>query len=678
MLMRLSVRNARRQSRDYFLFFFTLVCVVSLLYAFCALIFSESVKALPGLEVLPYMLLCATLLIILIMGWIVGSMMNDMLKKRSRELCIYLLTGVPARSVVRLVFLEHVLIGSVVLITGLPFGFLLSQLLEAVVARMFAMDYRLRFSLSWKAAGVTLLSFLLILLYAFRRNGRWLRRASLRELLDWNRRNEQMLLRSGSFCVPVFFLSLLSGLAGIFFLSIMPLGKGLDVLAGVMCLVLFLAGFFQSVPAFLALRLSVRPAWKYRRDRLLLLREFTARIRTMSADMGILAVLLTLSLSFLGAGASVYRIAEELTAQNVFDLLLLHPGEMGDFSHNEAVIHSRLSVQDSHAYALYTEEKTDFLAVRDNLVSGLSYMEHQYDACMRQSDYVRLRKMLGYEPADLEPDLCYIHCIPVLKAAFETALEQTPAPDCAGYPFAASGIFCEPFSQSDAYGNGMDYLLIVPDEAVGGMEVVYSLWAAVTSDAPDSLSLQETLSACDGVVLLRRNIGHSTPDGHVTSLVDEGADYLSGRWADGENRNVLYSMAICLFYLALVLEITGGAILAVRLLGDGEKRRSRGRILHRLGMPEERIRKTETRLLLYTFLFPAVPSLVISACFVSFSARRMAQSAFRFPVFANELWILQAFGTALLFFLFLYGVYYAAVSVAEHDGAALRSETKER
>lgn len=32
-------------------------------------------------------------------------------------------------------------------------------------------------------------------------------------------------------------------------------------------------------------------------------------------------------------------------------------------------------------------------------------------------------------------------------------------------------------------------------------------------------------------------------------------------------------------------------------------------------------------------------------------------------LFSNDLWILQAFETALLFFLFLYAIYYAAIRI---------------
>ena len=72
MLKELSIRNAKRQSKDYLLYFITLACTVSFMYAFNSLIFSDIVKAFPSIGVLPYMIIVASLLIVLIMGWIVG------------------------------------------------------------------------------------------------------------------------------------------------------------------------------------------------------------------------------------------------------------------------------------------------------------------------------------------------------------------------------------------------------------------------------------------------------------------------------------------------------------------------------------------------------------------------------------------------------------------------------
>lgn len=68
MLNKLSFRNAKRQFKEYILYFVTLACTVSIMYAFNTLIFSDVVKELSSLEILPYMITAASLLIVIIMG----------------------------------------------------------------------------------------------------------------------------------------------------------------------------------------------------------------------------------------------------------------------------------------------------------------------------------------------------------------------------------------------------------------------------------------------------------------------------------------------------------------------------------------------------------------------------------------------------------------------------------
>ena len=77
------------------------------MYAFNSLIFSDIMKLFPSIGVLPYMIIPMSLLIVLIMGWMIGHMTRYILKKRSRDLSIYMISGIPNRTVSRLIFYEN-------------------------------------------------------------------------------------------------------------------------------------------------------------------------------------------------------------------------------------------------------------------------------------------------------------------------------------------------------------------------------------------------------------------------------------------------------------------------------------------------------------------------------------------------------------------------------------------
>lgn len=110
MLGKLVLRNAKRQMGDYVLYFITVSCAVACMYAYNALIFSEQVRRLPRLEILPLMVIATSLLIILVLGWLVSYMTGYMLRKRSRELSIYMVSGLSNRTIAGLFLYENLII----------------------------------------------------------------------------------------------------------------------------------------------------------------------------------------------------------------------------------------------------------------------------------------------------------------------------------------------------------------------------------------------------------------------------------------------------------------------------------------------------------------------------------------------------------------------------------------
>ena len=73
---------------------------------------------------------------------------------------IYMISGIPNRSICRLIFYENTLIGIFAFVIGLPVGILFSQLLEAVLSSMFGVMYVLKWNFSFKATALTCLYFL--------------------------------------------------------------------------------------------------------------------------------------------------------------------------------------------------------------------------------------------------------------------------------------------------------------------------------------------------------------------------------------------------------------------------------------------------------------------------------------------------------------------------------------
>ncbi len=670
MLKQLSLRNASRQAKEYALYFITLTCTVSFLYAFNTLLFSDSVKSLPEMQVLPYMIIAASTLIVFITGRIISYMAGYMLKRRSREFGIYMLCGISNRDIAKLLSRETVLMGLSAFLPGLALGMLLSQLLEAVVLPMLGSRYRLRFPLSLPAVNLTLAYFFLMLLCSLVKNRRWVRRVSLHSLLLSDRKSETVLLSGNGPRAALFFLFLGMGGAGFWFLLSLPIGAGFDFLVGTVLLVLFLFGFFQTVPAFLTTVPANRDAWKYRKHRLTVLRGFTVRIRSAGTALGMLSALFCLALTFYGIGISICGVTDKMVSSNLWDIQLLHPGEWQDFSGYEEAIARMVPLEASYSYAIYTDGETEFtdLRQRTSQEMGFSgnpmYREFFHDTYMKQSDYRRLRELLGLDMREVPSSgtpLCYVHCLPSLADSFRDSFRQGEK-SYAGYPISGEALFTEDFSQSDIYGNGLGYILVVPDEAVASCRVLYSQCVMMTARPLAHEELEEIAEVC-GLNKLRRNTVQSTSgDPGATAFVAEG-DFLSGKWLDRDFSSYLPALSICLFYLALVLEITGAAILATQLLSDRERNRRQDRLLSQLGMEAGQIRRLSHWQTGLFFLLPLPPAFGVSSAYVLLCGARLERSLFYFPAAMGPMWLPGLPVQSLVLFGVLYGIYYAAARI---------------
>ena len=183
-LSKLSLRNARRQARDYLVYFVTVVLAAALLYAFNGLVFSGEIRALSQImTTLPLVIVLASAVVVCVFGWLVSYSTRFMLSRRSRELGTYLLIGLESRLVARLFFLENLAVGGCALVLGILLGGLLYQAFRAIVLTLFGMTYRFSLGFSLPATGLTALYFLLIYLYALRKSRKYIRKANIHDLL---------------------------------------------------------------------------------------------------------------------------------------------------------------------------------------------------------------------------------------------------------------------------------------------------------------------------------------------------------------------------------------------------------------------------------------------------------------------------------------------------------------
>lgn len=597
-LSELSLRNAKRQARDYLVYFVTVVMAAALLYSFNGLVFSQEIITLSkGISVLPLMIVLASVVVVCVFGWLVAYATRFMLLRRGRELGLYLLIGLENRQLARLFFLENLAVGGCALVLGTALGGLLYQAFRAIVLALFGQPYAFSFGFSLPALGLTVLYFALIYLFALRRSRKYIRRANIHDLIYVDRANEGMVIQTGTVRRWMFSFSIVLGVAGT---CLLMAGGAILGVTGAGCVIAFLFGFFLSfasgVPAFF----DRRPARKYRGQSLLVFRTLTAKLATMGVLMATISMIFTATLISEGAGL-VFRglFAGRAAESACFDLYIGAAGD-GPVSRDYFdFIQDNISVERELHYCVYQAEDSRVMDYVERM--GEDY--HRYfdrDPVLRYSDYAALRAIAGYPPVELKPGEYLIHC----RAYLEKHLTGYTQPiSLGGASLIPGGVHAEHLLQNYDTGNGARYILIVPDEAAEGLPVFHHAYAAKTAQ-PVAASQFDLL--CD----INYRLGEQ-------NLLEPSYDEIHTRASEkAEEAAQTVLVVFPLFYLALALTMTAATILTIQQLSETERYRQQFQLLQKLGMDRREMAKALGRQFTIYYVLPAVPPVLIGIPFI--------------------------------------------------------------
>ena len=597
-LSELSLRNAKRQARDYLVYFVTVVMAAALLYSFNGLVFSQEIITLSkGISVLPLMIVLASVVVVCVFGWLVAYATRFMLLRRGRELGLYLLIGLENRQLARLFFLENLAVGGCALVLGTALGGLLYQSFRAIVLALFGLPYAFSFGFSLPALGLTVLYFALIYLFALRRSRKYIRRANIHDLIYVDRTNEGMVIQTGNVRRWMFSFSIVLGVAGT---CLLMAGGAIFGIIGAGCVIAFLFGFFLSfasgVPAFF----DRRPARKYRGQSLLVFRTLTAKLATMGVLMATISMIFTATLISEGTGLVFRGLFAGRAAENAcFDLYIGAAGDGPVSQDYFDYIQDNISAEQELHYCVCQAEDSRVM----DYVEGMGEDYHRYfdrDPVLRYSDYAALRAIAGYPPVELKPGEYLIHC----RAYLEKHLTGYTQPiSLGGARLIPGGVHTEHLLQNYDTGNGARYILVVPDEAAEGLPVFHHAYAAKTTQ-PVTEAQFDVL--CD----INYRLGEQ-------NLLEPSYDEIHTKASENAEEAVQTVLFVFpLFYLALALTMTAATILTIQQLSETERYKKQFQLLQKLGMDRREMAKALGHQFAIYYALPAVPPVLIGIPFI--------------------------------------------------------------
>ena len=669
MLASLSHRNMKRQLSEYKIFWFSLIGVVALMYAFNSLIVSRTMQQLfrlfaeSGNGDIGVIATLFSAIVVFALGWFISYMMDFILQRRSREISTYMILGVEKSDICKMIFKENAFFGLVAIILGFGFGILVSKILESFVSNLFHFQETLLVFLSVKAVGLTCIEFCIVYIIALVKTNRKVQKVKLIDLLNYSRNNSSV--REHQSKTGFIFLLISVVMLIVSFYSFAGTKQTVaSITAGTVSAMLGLLCFFRGFIYIIHEMFNKSRNWKYKGSRLVTLRMFLSKSNKMSFSLGVISILFTCTIVCIGMTNAFYQVMEKAVVLQPFDLAIVHVGENGDYSQYSLFLNERTDVDDQYSYCLYTDKSTQFTDIRnrvlteywnraDKTVSINDYFiaENQYDAFMKYSDYCNLRAMLGLPQIPLSEEQYIIHCLPYLKDTFTNLQIEKGTLVC-------KDIFTEAFSQYGGYGNGQDFVIVVPDHYI---ETMYSLYVVQSETVIDMSELE---SEFPQVRPLNSNVVTSGENGYTTKILDKGNYYYTGKLASTPtSQAILIILPLC--YLSLVIGIISIVILAVQLLTEVKTIKRQYDVMRTLGNEVVVLEKMLREHIFLYFVLPLIPALVIGSCLLKTMCHTLFVASYDVPVFDNlTALIALVVLSALLIFTLIYLLYVFITSQA--------------
>ena len=659
MLNTLILRNAKRQAREYLIYFVTMVLSVSIIYAFNALTFLNDVQYAIQADTLIHLLyIIISVIIVFILSWLTGYMMKFMLKNRSKELSIYMVLGIENREIVRLFRRENIFIGGCALLGGFVAGTFLFQVLAAIAMNLIGLEYRISLEFSIQAILLTVLYFVSIFALSIFRSSRAIKKLKLYDLLYYEKHNEEPAITKKWLGVLVFCFSLICLAIAIYLLVETPLGELRDFAISIVFISLFIYCFYLSLSKFIVTVLE-SGKWRYKGNRVILFRNIASKINNMSSTAAFLSISFTIALFLitfvlLNISALNYR-----ATVMPFDISIIFTEDTENLTEYQEFIAGHFNVADSHVYAIYRSGIAEYADL--NLTShffgyagNAGFLFRNVVPFMAYSDYMRLREMLGYAPVSMGENEFIIHCLHFQYPVVREYANKNSAVYVNGYSLSLAGIYTEHFDQYDGFPNGRLFLLVVPDFLVNDMETMFTKYVVVTNgniSHPRFANLFNVFNTLRPV----RNIGI-----HGAYRFNQQTDFLDARVAIQAANGATFIQTLPIWYIAFILCIAGAVVLVSHILSEVSKYRRQFSLLRNIGYSR---RKLDNILLFQLFIFfivPAVPAIVLNGILSPILAKSLDFNDF-VPRF--ELWsgIVLAFAV----FIAIYLIYFIAAYILQ-------------
>lgn len=416
MYSKLAIKNVKKSFKDYAIYFITLTLAVCVFYIFNSIASQQIMLDLNEVQteyvkVLGTVMSALSIFISFILGFLIIYANNYIIKRRKKELGLYMTIGMDKSKISFILFFETLLIGLVSLVIGIVMGVFLSQGVAVLTAKMFEVKLKqFTFVFSQEATIKTIEYFGIIFLLVIIFNSFIISKYKVIDLIYGEKKNEELKTKNIMISVFIFLASVIFiglGYKLIIKNQLMSLDKefATAIILGVIGTLLF----FMSLSGF-ALKVVQSNKKVYLKNlNMFVLRQINSKINTNYISMSLICLMLFVAIGMLSTGFSLSN-----SMNKTIQLATPYDGSFiaEDPSINIAdTLHKmnfdiKEDCKDYHEFKVYrlNISVNDFFKNDEEDLKDIKGMGFAKIKVIKLSDFNRLMEMKGKEKCNLEQD----------------------------------------------------------------------------------------------------------------------------------------------------------------------------------------------------------------------------------------------------------------------------------
>ncbi|MBD5587473.1 FtsX-like permease family protein [Clostridium botulinum] len=316
MYSKIALKNIKKSYKDYTIYFLTLILAVCIFYSFNSI---ESQKVLIEIEFMSAIMKAisgVSVLVSIILGGLIVYANNFLIKRRKKELGMYMILGMGKRKISRILVTETFIVGVISLVGGLILGIGASQGLSTFTLKLFdvGMD-EYKFIISISAMGKTILYFGTMFLLVMIFNVFVISKYKVIDLLIATIKNEDIKFKNPFIYLLTFVLCVIS--LGFSYKSLLEIPFDLErnlernmsipIALAIVGTVLF---FFSLAGVILYVTNKNKKIY-FKGLNMFVLKQMNSKVNTNFISMSLICLMLFITIVVLSTGINFKKVEEE-------------------------------------------------------------------------------------------------------------------------------------------------------------------------------------------------------------------------------------------------------------------------------------------------------------------------------------------------------------------------------